>query len=105
MLAIRAEGHAAALAGASSDSVPYGNPPFPRGYELHERSTWLYGWWDGQRTLKAMATEAVDAAIAESPVALAAIRYASAGRKADRDGHEEMAAAARDLLDALKIEE
>jgi ribosome modulation factor len=89
----REDGHVAALNGASADDCPY---------ELVSwRSDWLYGWWAGQRELKYLADAAVRTAAFRHPAAWAALAYAEAARAADRDGHEAMAEAARQLIDEI----
>jgi len=99
----REEGRCSAFEGLTTDDIPYGRPPYPNGYELAERSSWLLGLAAGGKELDALADEAVRALAAANPVAVAALRYADVEQSTRilRDPVAR-AVAARVLVDALR---
>jgi hypothetical protein len=99
---IHEEGGQAALAGKTEDEMPLGLTPFPNGYELQERSDWLWGLKAGWKELDALAAQAVHALASSNPVAIAALQYAAVEQETRtlRDPIAR-AEAARVLVDAL----
>jgi ribosome modulation factor len=103
---VHEEGRRSAYAGQTEDDCPYGQPPFPNGYELQERSDWLWGFKAGRKDLDALADEAVWAVAATNPVAVAALRYAAVEQETSTlRNPAARAEAARALVDALATEQ